>query len=371
VQVYAPRGIYQLVAELVQEEGIGDLHQRFEELKKELASQGYFDPSRKRPLPLDAKRVAVVTAPSGAAVRDFLTIGAKRGTGSRIRIYPSLVQGEQAPDHLVRAMNRCTQDAWAEVLVLIRGGGSLEDLWAFNTREVAEAVFHSPIPVLVGVGHEIDVSIADLAADQRASTPSHAAQLLWPEKHVLMQTLDETQIGLDQAWSSFVKKSAHALAVTVRELNLLSPAVRLERLQGEWAAEARRLQRAVRFRIENQCREIDHLQSRLKYCLGDAFWDFHKQRMHDLDHGLRRAVKSFMQGKQADFDILDSALSGLDPLQPLKRGYALAYSADGEMATSARHMTAGRDFNLKFHDGRVEARTLDVTYDILDEKKEK
>ena len=173
--VYAPRGVYQLVAEVVQEVGAGKLWLEFEALKKDLAAKGYFEAARKRPLPHHPTRVAVITAPTGAAIRDFIRIGRERGYGAAVRIYPTLVQGDAAPMGIVRAILRAVADDWAEILVLLRGGGSLEDLWAFNTVEVAKAVFASPLPVLTGVGHEVDVTIADMVADVRAATPSHDA----------------------------------------------------------------------------------------------------------------------------------------------------------------------------------------------------
>jgi exodeoxyribonuclease VII large subunit len=194
--VYPPRGGYQLIAELIQEEGVGRLHLEVEALKKKLAALGYFDPSRKRELPARVSRVAVVTAPTGAAIRDFLCLSRERGVAGAIRIYPARVQGEDAPGDIAAAMDRACRDGWAEVLVLIRGGGSLEDLWAFNTESVARAVHDSTLPVVCGVGHEIDISIADLVADVRASTPSHAAQLIWPERSTLLQAVDDMELAL-------------------------------------------------------------------------------------------------------------------------------------------------------------------------------
>ncbi len=161
LNVFEPRGQYQLVAELVQDQGVGDLSVAFEALKKKLAEKGYFDEDRKIALPRDPVRVAVITSPSGAAVRDFLRIAKTRGTGSEIRIYPSLVQGDQAPEQIAAALDMVDADDWAEVAVLIRGGGSLEDLWAFNTEPVADAIYRARVPVVSGIGHEPDVSIAD------------------------------------------------------------------------------------------------------------------------------------------------------------------------------------------------------------------
>ncbi len=178
LSVYGPRGGHQLIVELAQEAGQGLLAAALEELKRKLAARGYFDQSRKRPLPACPERVALVTAPTGAAVRDFIRISSERGLGSSIRIYPSPVQGDDAPPLLAEAIGQANAEAWADLIVLIRGGGSLQDLWAFNDERVARAIFESRLPVLTGVGHEIDHSIADFVADRSAATPSHAAQML-------------------------------------------------------------------------------------------------------------------------------------------------------------------------------------------------
>ena len=191
VSVYAPRGQYQLLVELVQPTGQGLLAQAFEERKRKLAEAGYFSQERKRPLPWNPQRVALITSPSGAAIHDFLELARNRGCGAEIRLFPASVQGEEAAPEIIRALDEINARGWAQVIVLIRGGGSLEDLWAFNEEAVAEAVFCSRLPVLAGIGHEVDVTLADLTADLRAATPSHAAQLLWPLRAELRQRLDE------------------------------------------------------------------------------------------------------------------------------------------------------------------------------------
>lgn len=204
LNVYEPRGQYQLVAELVQGQGVGDLAVAFEALKKKLSEKGYFEADRKIAIPRNPKRVAVVTSPSGAAIRDFLRIANTRGTGSEIRIYPSLVQGDRAPEQIASALDQADTDDWAEVAVLIRGGGSLEDLWAFNTEPVADAIFRARLPVITGVGHEPDVSIADFVADKRAATPSHVAQELWPRREMLAQQLDDLEISLTRSYAGWL-----------------------------------------------------------------------------------------------------------------------------------------------------------------------
>jgi exodeoxyribonuclease VII large subunit len=246
LSVFEPQGAYQLVAELVQEQGAGQLAMQFEAMKARLAGLGYFDPGRKRPLPPHPARVAVVTAPTGAAIRDFLRLAGERGWGSAIRIYPTLAQGEQAPARGAAALDAACADGWAEVVVRIRGGGSLEDLWAFNTEPVAEAVYRSGLPVVCGVGHEVDTSIADLVADVRAATPSHAAQLLWPERGALMQRVDVLEQGLVAAAGGLLERREAALGQMEKALRWLSPAQRLARMEERLGTALRDLLRAAR-----------------------------------------------------------------------------------------------------------------------------
>jgi len=162
ISVYPVKGIYQLIAEHVEDVGVGNLYLEFEALKKKLASKGYFDELRKRPIPKNPKRVGVITAPTGAAIRDFLKIAREKGMPSHIRIYPSTVQGEEAESKIVKMLEEANKEGWAEVLAIIRGGGSFEDLFIFNSETIATAIYKSKIPVITGIGHEIDFTIADM-----------------------------------------------------------------------------------------------------------------------------------------------------------------------------------------------------------------
>ncbi|MFW5836735.1 MAG: exodeoxyribonuclease VII large subunit, partial [Desulfovibrionaceae bacterium] len=241
LNVYEPRGVYQLVAEMVQEQGVGGAQLAFEALKRKLAAEGLFDQARKMRLPANPRRVAVVTSAQGAAIKDFLRISEGRGLGGEVRIHPTAVQGAAAPASIAKALARACGDGFAEVIILIRGGGAAEDLSAFNTEEVARAVADSPTPVVAGVGHEIDHTLADMAADVRAATPSHAAQLLWPERAELAQDVDRLDLALRRAFLALVESRRARLETLHRGLRWLSPSARLVRLQGDFEGLARRL----------------------------------------------------------------------------------------------------------------------------------
>jgi exodeoxyribonuclease VII large subunit len=354
--VYPPRGTYQLVAEVVQEVGAGRLWLEFEELKKRLAAKGYFDAARKRPLPPHPTRVAVVTAPTGAAVRDFIRIGRERGHGASVRVYPTLVQGDAAPAGIVRAVLRAVADDWAEVLVLIRGGGSLEDLWAFNTEEVAKAIYASPLPVLVGVGHEVDVTIADMVADVRAATPSHAAQLLWPERGMLAQRLDDAEMALRRQIGSLVSLRERELAALARGLSWLSPARRLARLEEAFAAGEKRLTRAGAARLDGLTRRLDGLEARLARRFDRQSLDARNDALTRRKERIAAAMRLYLADRQGRLDVAAMRLAGLDPAAPLARGYSLTtVLRTGKFLRRESDVRPGDKLDVMVYEGRVRA----------------
>jgi exodeoxyribonuclease VII large subunit len=359
--VYAPRGGYQLVAELVQEMGEGRLWLEFEALKKDLAAKGYFDQERKRPLPPHPTRVAVVTAPTGAAIRDFIRLGRERGHGAQVRIYPTLVQGEAAPVGIVRAMLRAVADDWAQVIVLIRGGGSLEDLWAFNSPEVAKAIFASPLPVLTGVGHEVDVTIADMVADVRAATPSHAAQLLWPERAQYVQRLDDLEMGLRRQVAALLAARERELVVLARGLAWLSPSRRLARLEESFAAVRERLGRAGAGWLEAWQRRLDRAGEGLRRRIGPESLSARLEALSRRAERLVATGRLYAADKERRLAVTAAHLSGLDPLGPLARGYSLAtISRTGKFLRRAGDVRPGDNLDIMVYAGHVRATVTEV-----------
>lgn len=358
--VYGPRGVYQLVAELVQSEGVGRLHLEFEALKRKLSQEGLFEAERKRPLPPHPARVGLITAPSGAALKDFLRLAADRGRGATFRIYPSLVQGPEAGQALASALEEACLEGWAEVLVLLRGGGSLEDLWPFNTEPVARAVAASPVPILTGVGHEIDVTIADLAADVRASTPSHAAQMLWPERSVLVQQVDELGTSLLQAWEARIRDERRRLKETERALSWLSPAKLLQRFSERADFLAHRLDQAGRtFRAEKEA-ALETLLRRIISASPAGYWEL---RRADIEHAGKRlllAITALSRGKEEQIGSLDKQLQALDPERPLDRGFALVSRvSDGSLLRSPGQVKPGDLLRIRLRQGSFSARVAE------------
>ncbi|WP_415718661.1 exodeoxyribonuclease VII large subunit [Maridesulfovibrio sp.] len=357
MNVYPPRGVYQLVAELVQEQGVGDLKLAFEAMKRKLAEKGYFDDDRKMEIPRSPKRVAVVTAPTGAAVRDFLKIAEVRGTGAEIRIYPTLVQGDLAPGQIAQALDAVGEDGWAEVAVLIRGGGSLEDLWAFNTEQVADALFRSTVPVVCGVGHEVDVSIADYVADKRVATPSHAAQELWPRREILMQSVDELDSALKRSFENFLHIRESSLGNLQKGLSWLSPAQRIERLLTSFDEEWARLDRVAAKFVEAKSYTVEILLRRLSFAFGEERIIRMEQEFSGLESRFARAADSFFKDKRSEFENVATSLRMLDPESPLERGYSLVtVEKSGAFLRSPGEVADGDSIRVRVKSGEIRAR---------------
>ncbi|BCS88398.1 exodeoxyribonuclease VII large subunit [Pseudodesulfovibrio sediminis] len=379
LNVYEPRGQYQLVAELVQDQGVGDLAVAFEALKKKLAEKGYFDEDRKIALPRDPKRVAVVTSRSGAAIRDFLRIADTRGTGSEIRIYPTLVQGDRASEQIAAALDQVDADDWAEVIVLIRGGGSLEDLWAFNTEPVADAIFRARLPVITGVGHEPDMSIADFVADKRAATPSHTAQEIWPRREVLAQGLDVLDMHLGRAYANWLQGKNTHFEHLRKALVWLSPERRLERMEDMFSSLMSRLQGAGLDHYYEAVGETVRTSKRLNRAFGVGRVDVEGRTLSTLMHRMERAfgpdeledavsdlgimarrLEQGMERTHADkvraFELAQAALKGLDPEGPLERGYALVQlKGDGSFLRDPKQVAEGDALDIRVKHGHVAA----------------
>ncbi len=376
LSVYAQRGAYQLVVELAQPSGLGRLHEEFERLKAKLAAAGYFAQERKRPLPAHPSRVAVVTAPTGAAVHDFLRIAAPRGCAAEIRIYPALMQGESAPAQIAAAVRTINAEGWAEVVVLIRGGGSLEDLWAFNTSETAEAVLSSRIPVLAGIGHEVDVTLADMTADVRAATPSHAAQLLWPERREMREALDALVRALERGKTRRLERNETEFASLARGLSRAGKALP-ERLSAsldllgravEWHSPRRRIagyhdrlldmNRRLHPAAERNAAGKDAVLHAVVLGLERA-----KTLPDRLDFDLRvladrlpRARDARLNQVEQALDVAEIRLAGLDPRAPLERGYALVRKQDGTFVRSPAETAAEERLTITVRDGEIPVR---------------
>jgi exodeoxyribonuclease VII large subunit len=336
--IYEPRGDMQLVAEAMQPLGAGALYEQFLKLKAKLQAEGLFDDGRKRALPRLPSRVGVVSSTAGAALHDVLTTLAQRSPWVQVIVYPSLVQGADAPAALVRALALAAARQEVDVLIVARGGGSLEDLWAFNDEQVVRAVAAMPMPVISGVGHETDITLCDLTADVRAATPTAAAQQAAPALNEEMPNL----LALARRLSTDMRHrlDASAQRLDQRALQLARPSTLLQQ-------QARRLQDAA-WRLREGQRSL--LQMR-KQALQHA--------AQALPTGARRAVQSAAQR----LAVLQGRLASLDPGRVLLRGYTWVIDDDGRAITSAAQVTTGQRIATRWHDGTASAQVDSVALD--------
>jgi len=321
ITVYAPRGEYQLVIDYIEPIGAGALALAFEQLKKKLAAQGIFDQALKRTLPFLPKRVAVITSPTGAAIKDFLKIIHRRFANLEITILPVRVQGEGAACEIAHALDLANKTLDADVIVLTRGGGSLEDLWAFNEEEVALAIRRSRIPVVSAVGHEIDLTISDMAADVRAPTPSAAAEMLVREKEGLEEKLflitARIRRGITGRLSSYRERlESLSKAVKQPERAIEDMWIRLDELHARLTVQIRRSMSEVQRELKNAARALS-----LRSPLG--LISFSREKIDGLSRGLTRACFGFLSGRKTDLSAASRQIENLNPFAILKRGYSI------------------------------------------------
>jgi exodeoxyribonuclease VII large subunit len=335
IAVYEARGELQLVVEAMQRVGAGTLYEEFLRLKARLESLGLFDTARKRPLPAHPARLGVVTSLGAAALRDVLTTLQRRAPHLEVVVYPSLVQGAEAPAALIAALAMAAQRAEADVLILCRGGGSLEDLWAFNDERLVRAIAASPIPVVCGVGHETDVTLADLAADLRAPTPTAAAELVAPARTDLLLELQRLQQRAHRAQQRTTE--GHALRLDQLALRLARPGQLLAR-------QAQLLQR--------------HDERRHQALLKALLLQQIAQR--ELARRARLAQQSMLRRAEDRLHTLQARLQSVDPRRVLARGYAWVSDLHGRPVVSARGLQPGQHVQAVWSDGEATAQLLDV-----------
>jgi len=358
--VYEARGELQMVVESMQRLGAGQLYEEFVRLRARLAAEGLFDPARKRPLPPFVRTVGVVTSLAGAALHDVVATLARRAPHVQVIVYPSLVQGADAPAALVAALAQVERRDEVDALLLCRGGGSLEDLWAFNDERVVRALDGMSRPVISGVGHETDVTLVDLVADVRAATPTAAAETVAVERAVVLDALTASARRLAQRVEQ--RLQAHAQRLDTAAARLARPAQAL----GAWRQRLQRLEArhaaALRTRSQALARAHEALGLRLRHA-GQRLLDARGEAHRALGARFVRAAERNLS-RQAD--VLrrhEQALANLDPRRVLERGYTLLESPDGHALVSAAALQAGQHVVAVLHDGRADVHVQAVRLD--------
>jgi exodeoxyribonuclease VII large subunit len=313
LQVYVARGTCQFVITRLLPQGVGELELAFRQLRDKLAAEGLFDDGRKRAIPMIPRRVALVTSPTSAAVRDMIQVMTRRWPPVQVIVVPVRVQGEGAAEDIARALRNVHRIPDVDVVITGRGGGSLEDLWCFNTEIVARAIAACRIPVVAAVGHEIDVSIADLVADRRALTPSEAAELVVPSAEELRDTLHHT---------------------------------------------AQRFRLSLRDRIDRARLKLSAIEARGVFQRPNSLIDQRRMECDDLSGRLVRGMTLHVERKRQGIAASAAALQALSPLQVLSRGYSLTQTSDGVIVTDFRQIAVGDQLSVTLHSGRILAEVL-------------
>jgi exodeoxyribonuclease VII large subunit len=356
IGLYEPRGEYQLIVDHMEDAGLGALKRQFEELSAKLAAEGLFAAERKRSLPGIPKRIGIITSPTGAAVRDILHVLARRFPAVAILIYPVPVQGAQAAAEIVAALQAAGRRNECDVLILARGGGSLEDLWAFNDESLARAIVASPIPVITGIGHEIDFTIADFAADVRAPTPSAAAELVVPDAEEWLNSFVRLGLRLQRCMRRRLEERGERLRWLTARAALVSPAARL-------GAQAQRLDeleqclvRALRRRLHDHRERLRWLTGRAALVNPAARLSQQVLRLKNLQERLNRAWRHVFDSRREQLLPLVRTLNAVSPLATLERGYAIVIAAGGEILRDAAHVQPGSIIEARLARGRIRAK---------------
>lgn len=353
VGLYEPRGEFQLVAEYMEPAGEGALQREFEQLKARLDAEGLFDPSRKRPLPDFARRIGVITSATGAAVRDVLSVLARRWPLADVEVLPVPVQGREAPPAIVAMLRKASASGRYDVLLLTRGGGSLEDLWAFNDEAVARQIHASAVPVVSAVGHEIDFSIADFVADLRAATPSAAAELLVPDAVAIDRHLQQLQQRLATLQQRLLQQYAQRVDHLLARLQAQRPQARLTRDRERLLHLQRRLGGVLREQIQLGHNRLERLHGRLLGQHPRNRLTLLGRRLGEHDQRLRRAIGQILERRRTDLKHAGHALHAVSPLATLERGYAILFDSDGQVLRSARKVAAGTSLRARLADGEL------------------
>jgi len=345
--LYEARGDFQLTVEQLRPAGLGVLYEQFAQLKQKLEDEGVFAVERKRALPAFPKRIGLITSPQAAALRDVLTTLKRRLPGVPVILYPAPVQGAGSAEKIAQAICTANQRAECEVLILCRGGGSIEDLWAFNEEVVARAIFASDIPVISGVGHETDFTIADFVADERAPTPTAAAQRVVPDRHALLQGLRDTAQHLQRAQRNRLQNAMQAVDYLQRRL--VHPAQQLQRQSQQLAQLQQRLQRNVAHRLQQQQWRCQAVVQRLRGA-GSDFVRLQQSHVHWAER-LAKTVSTLQMQRAVRVENAAHQLKLLDPRQVLSRGYSLVQDEKGHLVSDATQLASGQELRITFAKG--------------------
>jgi exodeoxyribonuclease VII large subunit len=358
VSLYEPRGDFQLIIEMMEDAGEGLLRQQFEQLKSKLNAQGLFGQQFKQEIPRNICTVGIVTSPTGAAVKDIISVLQRRNPSISIVIYPALVQGQQAKNDIVHAIDSANQREECQVLIVGRGGGSLEDLWSFNEEDVVNAIFHSRIPIISAVGHEIDTTLSDLVADLRAPTPSAAAELVSQDNSELQGRLIDLSKRAQLLFTQKVRQENLTLTTLNHRLTQVHPERKLQQHQQKSDELTMRLDKAIQREIERFRRTPEKLAQALQHCDPTKQIFFNKNQISQLDERLKRGLQLLIKTKSEHFVSIIEQLNIVSPLATIARGYSVTRNSKHQVIRSTTQVEVGETLTIQVNDGSVYSQVI-------------
>ncbi|MFK7815422.1 MAG: exodeoxyribonuclease VII large subunit [Gammaproteobacteria bacterium] len=360
VGIYEPRGEYQLTIEHMEEAGVGVLQRKYEALKLKLSEEGLFDTDNKLPLPVYPKIVSIVTSATGAAIRDILSVLHRRYPLLNIRIYAVPVQGESSAAAIVEALTAINKRKDSDVIIVSRGGGSIEDLWSFNEEEVARAIYASKIPVVAGVGHEVDFTIADFVADVRAATPSAAAELITPHQDELLESFGQYENTLLYLFRDIISNLHQSIDWMTQRLEFLHPKQTIQRKQEYLTELQRRALSAIKLTFSDQDNQLSKLSLRFESQSPRTRIREAKTKLIDLHRQMNRSIELKLEHKQQILHTLERTLDAVSPLGTLNRGYAIASkSSNGQILHDSKQINKGEKISIQLAQGSLSAKVED------------
>jgi exodeoxyribonuclease VII large subunit len=371
VSLYEARGEFQVVVEHLEEAGEGALRRRFEELKRKLMAEGLFEAARKRKPPTLPRRIGVITSRTGAALRDILHVLRRRFPAVPVLLYPAAVQGDAAPRELVEALRLAARRAECDVLILARGGGSLEDLMAFNDEAVARAIAASPIPVISGVGHETDFTIADFVADERAPTPSGAAERAVPDSGEFLRALRALERNLSNAMRRRLQSLAHALNLQRRSLARSHPGARLRQHAQRLDELEQRLQRAIVRKLDRSRDRAERARALLERSSPARRLTTMRLRLDRAARQLPLCMERRLQRGRDRFERSARTLHAVSPLATLDRGYAIVLDDAGHVVTDATSVAQGARIEARVARGALRATVTETLVGRPDDREDR
>ena len=361
LSLYEARGDYQLIAEHMEPEGLGQLKQAYEALKAKLSTEGLFSMDTKQTIPENVKRLGVVTSPTGAAVHDILNVLKRRNPSIEVILYPSLVQGDSAAQSIADQIHLANKRQEVDLLIVGRGGGSLEDLWAFNEEAVAYAISASVLPIVSAVGHEVDVTIADYVADMRAPTPSAAAELVSTDKSQLQRAISQLELRLASLFKQHLQRFKHDASLVESRLANVHPAVQIKQATQQCDQLQLRLEQLMQQGIAQRQARLENTALRLHHRSPASELKVQQTRLNQLQSSLNNAQNNALIQKRTQLQRIADILNSVSPLSTLSRGYSISFKGE-DVVKSAAEVAVGDKLSTRLSDGKITSTVISTDF---------